>query len=862
MEKKKYILNTTTGTKTISTKELPKNVSFNKINSNKNSRITNINFNLLKIVLNFLSIEEILQILKIQCRKINNTFIQMNFLKIKNLIVKSITKEFRVEDIIKELYKILRKENLDDINNSLIILKKAIKNEDIFIKIEEELKNLTNSQNKDFWKYIFKLLFKEAKQIKLQSQIVKNEDIENICNILKNNNTIYSITFLEENLNIKKCADYFEKSLKTNFTLTKIPYFIYKNNSITNEFHIGINELFVDIKNLDNKIKYFLKALLSENKQYFIDKEYFMRLLFVQYDFKYDEKIQNSINEYLDENKIFTKFEKKLIYYENIFNNLDFNVSEFDLFRIIKAFNIVYNQHLFFGVYFYIDSIEIINNIGNTIENDINNQNSIYSNSLSKSGKSTIVSNKNFTNKIIYNPNSKSDESAKSKSQTINSLNKTLSSSFSNIINNNAIKKREISFNISLKNCEGNLKLTSNILIILLEITKLNFINLRYLDLKEINLTDYLFRELLSKFTAPFLTHFILNNNNISLDNLTDIDGEELKTKLSKLEVLNLDFNRINDKGFINLISKFPLSKIKELSLNVNEISAQNLGKTIQFFNFNSLRNLLFHKNKINDFGLFNILTRFNMPNLAELNLNKNEITGENIYKMPELILNRLECLFLDENNIFDDGFTSIIRKIKMPRIKRLFFNNNQITSEFINNEIFEPLNYKYLRILNLKKNLINDAGFLNILKLFKMPKILELNFNDNQISAEILGSFTEENYKNLFIFNELRNLYFEGNQINDNGFFNILSQFQIPKIKKLQFNKNNVTAENAELIPKLNFKFLEYFFLANNKIMIKNLGNILNKISMPSNSIFSIDVNIAIDREEYIDFDIDLDED
>lgn len=864
-------------TRITTSKELPKNIPNQKPkiskDNNPTSQLVNINFNLLRIILNFIPIDELLQILNMQNSKINKTFLEMNFLKIKNLFLKSLTKEFKIEDILKELYKILRKENLENKSNSLAIIKKAIKNDLLFEKIEDEFNNISISQNKDFWKYIFKLLLKETKQIKLQSQIVKNEDVENLANILRNNNSVFAISFSEDDLHKKLCAEFMEKSLITNFTITKIPYFIYKNNSITNEFHIGINELFIEVKNLDNKVKAFLKAFLSENKKYFIND--FMKIVYVQFfpfndDCNYNENENNKDDLVSDFKNKFIPYDKNLIVFENVIKNFPYVIREFDLYRILKAFAIVYNRHLFFGVYFYIDNIEAntnkdISSIQNQINNALNKQNK----NLANSSSNKLIS---INNQYIKNASTKSIPIASNftNNNTINN---------NNNFKNNSKQKTELLFDITLKNSESHIKLAKNSLKILLEITKLNFINLRYLDLKEIKLSDYLFRELLIKFNAPLLTHFILNNNFLTMDNLTDLNAEETKAKLSKLEVLNIDFNKINDKGFINLITKFPLGKIKELSLNVNEISAQNLGKNTTTLNFDSLRSLLLHQNKINDFGFFNILTKFKMQNLTELNLNRNEISAENLYKMPELTMNRLECLYLDENNIFDDGLVNVLKKIKMPRIKRLFFNNNQITAEYLLNEFnaAEPLNFKLLRILNFKKNKINDSGFGNILKLFKMPKLLELNFSENLIAAESLESVfaaaddaAENKNENACLsldneklnFVDLKCLYFEGNSISDKGFNFILSSFSMPKIRKLQFNRNMITAENSDLIPKLNFKFLEYFFLAENKIAVKNLGNICNKITMPAISIFSIDANIAIDNDIYIDFDENADED
>ncbi len=272
--------------KTSLNKEYPKINISNKTKQNiinNSSRLTNLNFNLLRIILNFIPIDEIVLLLNIYNKKINKTFLEMNFIKIKKLILKSLSKDNKIEDVIRDLYKILRKENLESKEKSIEIIKKAVKNEEIYEKIEKEYVSLSKLQNVDFWKYLMKILCKEIKKIRLDLYIVNNEDVENLSKILSNNNSVFAISFLEENLHKKVCAEFFEKSLATNFTITKIPYFIYKNNSLTNEFHIGVNEIFLEIKNVDNKIKTILKNFFTLNKKFFIEKEEFLKFIFYEY---------------------------------------------------------------------------------------------------------------------------------------------------------------------------------------------------------------------------------------------------------------------------------------------------------------------------------------------------------------------------------------------------------------------------------------------------------------------------------------------------------------------------------------------------------------------------------------------------
>lgn len=838
-------------------------------------KLVNLNLNLTRIILNFLSIDEIILLLKARSSRLNKVFLELSFIKIYKIIIAYVTNPNNIsslEAFICIFYVLLRKENFENKNNIENILNNIIFPQQPLIaeKISEEISELTATQISLYFSYIFSLLCKQIKEINLQNLYVTDEDLKAVFQALKYNSSVHKISFSSENLNIKLCEELFEHLFYYNYTLTNIPYFVYKNKHIINEFHTSLNELFYELKGLDHKVRVLLKNYFTLNKKVFIRKDEFLKFIFSQYPSQYPETsllTSNQANEnemlrikgfisgnkysdgnisknstannnnnnlninscniyYIPENKnLFHIIEKNYLAIEDIFNNCEFQINEFQLYKLIKAFSIVFNRHYFLGVYFYLSPIEILENYNS---NNCNIKSQADSNSVSKVNNNTIK------------PQMKSNEKK---------------------------KKKSLEFNITLINLESNLKLNSHMLSILLEISRLDFISLKYLDLKEIKLTDILFKELIIKMTAHELTHFIANSNFLSLENLSDLDSKQIKPRLSKLEVLNFDFNKISDKGFSNLITKFPLNKLKELSMNVNQITLQSLGNSVKAVDFDCLKTLHFHDNKINDAGFLNLLTKFKMPLITEINLSKNEITGENIYKIPEITFERLQYLYLDNNSIFDDGFTNILKKLKMPKIKILMLNDNQITAEYLI-EDFCPaeagrnasLQFKFLNMLNLKNNKISDLGLFNILTVFELPKILELNFNENFISGEILSSFAPEDLKKL-IFPELKYLHLAGNKIGDKGFYSILASLQFPKIKKLQFNKNSITAKDPELIPKLSLNSLEYFFLAENNIEALDMAKITKKISMPEIRVFTINKDDVDDIKNLKEYDVEYDE-
>ena len=228
--------------------------------------------------------------------------------------------------------------------------------------------------------------------------------------------------------------------------------------------------------------------------------------------------------------------------------------------------------------------------------------------------------------------------------------------------------------------------------------------------------------------------HNILNLNNLSITNISEIEGLE---KLTNLNELYLSGNKISEIQDLE-----HLKKLKVLDLSYNNIKKiQHLDTLLD------LNQLYLNNNQISNInGLDNLI------NLTFLHLDSNNIT-----KIEGLIYNKnLHTLYLSHNHITEitnlSSLTNLfflalncnkIKKIKglenLINLRFLRLNDNKLT------QIDGLNNLNKLTTLNLANNKIKDIRE-------NMPSVFCINIDNNQIAEEKVALF----YKNNGIFKHL----------------------------------------------------------------------------------------------------------
>ena len=274
---------------------------------------------------------------------------------------------------------------------------------------------------------------------------------------------------------------------------------------------------------------------------------------------------------------------------------------------------------------------------------------------------------------------------------------------------------------------------------------------------------------------------------------------------LNKITELYLAKNKIGDEG-IAYISNFKYLEILDLQYNsVSNKGIRNLcGK-----NFKKIKRLNLDNNNIGVEGTY-IITLQNGNSLRSLSLVRNDICTKGVELISILYMENVYDLNISDNFINDLGFYFLC-KGKLKKLKRLDVSLNRISDKglvYLTEANFtENLNY-----LNLAGNDITDDG-VKYICFTKMPNLETLDLAVNYLKTKS-GSHLSKSF-----FNILSNLSLERNKIKAHGLKNLVSAKFFPNIITLNLAYCKLGNEGCQILSETNVSKIEELNLKDNLI-------------------------------------------
>lgn len=198
--------------------------------------------------------------------------------------------------------------------------------------------------------------------------------------------------------------------------------------------------------------------------------------------------------------------------------------------------------------------------------------------------------------------------------------------------------------------------------------------------------------------------------------------------KLSNLRELNISHCSITDNGLNSLKNH---RRIELLNLEWNQITEKGI---IYLVNLVNLKELFLENNLLRDNGAQELASNFRK--LIRLNLAQNEIGDIGASQIGQY-LNNLVYLNLSKNNIYDKGAEALSHKLS--NLKHLDLADNKIGNK---GAIAIGENQIKLDYLDLRTNALSDEGVKSIV--LNHPSLKYANFSDNymkQIPPGILDN-------------------------------------------------------------------------------------------------------------------------
>jgi len=258
---------------------------------------------------------------------------------------------------------------------------------------------------------------------------------------------------------------------------------------------------------------------------------------------------------------------------------------------------------------------------------------------------------------------------------------------------------------------------------------------------------------------------------------------------------------------------------------NLNELKINNLynlsDESIKLIsiNLNKLNKLFLTNNNISSKGAIYITE--NLFNLTHLDLGNNKIQNEGASSIGRR-LNSLVYLNIINNNL--NSYDPIIEISK--NLEKLIFL--KIDENNLKNSVFETLcegKLNLLRELSFANNYINENAFSKPLKIFE--NLFHIDLSGNKIGVYGVRMIS------VYLSN-LISLFLDSNEIGDSGVYEICKNLgKYNNLEILSLNDNNISGEGAILIGE-SFKGLNKLATLENNlysdsicIMLNNLKNI-----------------------------------
>ena len=355
-------------------------------------------------------------------------------------------------------------------------------------------------------------------------------------------------------------------------------------------------------------------------------------------------------------------------------------------------------------------------------------------------------------------------------------------------------------------------------------------IKLKELDISDNNLYSEAISKVLSKLNTSVLIKFNSNHNNIT-DEVAD-DIAVFLSKCTKLEVLDLSHNNLQDAGGIK-ICRTNISTLISFDISHNNITIRAADDTANFLSYNSqMERFYLSCNGLLEVGVRNIFK--DMPvtqsifNLSVLNISNSGVINKAINELTTILADNTKLMELDlsYNNLSTRNAIKIFNRMKnILNLVRFNISHNMITDKAVDELATILSNNNRLMVFDMSSNYFSSEGCIKVIN--GMKNILHLkkfNTSYNDISYEAADSIATLLSHNF----ELEELVLSCINLYETA---LLKRIKIMKLTKLDISDNNLTyiAADEIVIILMHNTELEDIDLSNNKLLSDGTITIFN---------------------------------
>ena len=287
--------------------------------------------------------------------------------------------------------------------------------------------------------------------------------------------------------------------------------------------------------------------------------------------------------------------------------------------------------------------------------------------------------------------------------------------------------------------------------------------------------------------------------------NITDAASDDIATIISHnmyLQELNLGNNYLQASGAIKVARSLQkVSSLAKLYIDHNSITHEATDDIAAAISYNTkLEEFDVSGNNIQTVGVVKITKALKgIYTIRRLCFNNNNITGETADDIAAAVFCKkwLQELYICDNHLQAPGAIKIVKALQsICTLTKLYLSNNKITDEAAD-EIATAISCNSkLQDIDLSENYLQATGAIQIMKALKGIYMLKkLNLNKNNISVEAADSIATA----IICASQLNELDVGNNKLQTEGIQRIVKSLQGSQtLTKLCISNNNVTDEAA----------------------------------------------------------------
>ena len=338
------------------------------------------------------------------------------------------------------------------------------------------------------------------------------------------------------------------------------------------------------------------------------------------------------------------------------------------------------------------------------------------------------------------------------------------------------------------------------------------------IDLKEIQLQDYLIREKGAISIGSNKNWSALEELNLSMNRIGDGGAIAIGSNLTwtNLKRLYLNNNKIGDSGAISIGNNNVWTGLRELTLDRNIIGSEGAVAIGSNTTWANLKKLKLSKNRIGDEGAVAIASNITWTGLDFLSLSDNNIGDRGAAAIGNNTSWRnLIILKLNTNRIGDQGAIAIGNNTSWSNLKKLILNANQIGDKgavaLESNTTWSCLESLYLREIEITDHIYNNPSrntgekiketFQKLIFIAKahIKKPEPLVLSNRALTDKDIAAYIDR----MAVTTEALNV--SHNKIGEQGVRCIVGNKKSKNLKKLFLSSNRIFDKGAEAIGENN---------------------------------------------------------